>query len=494
MKIKNYLFILLLPMFLLGQNKIENTLNSTSPVKRHSYNDGVPAIEHWYGSDKKLDSIKTFHEDGSKNEIFHFNSNNQKHGNAYQYNRQGELLVTWSFENGKLLSRIDHKLPFYIDSEEVVKKTISYLTELNTRTNFNPTKINDIYRRAILRHKLGNNLLSLQDYKIVEKFTDKIYSDPKKLTSDSSKIKMDINSSKLYDAIANIYGEIEMENSAMHYFCKALKLAPKDTRILYNFANFLQHTKSNDLALVYLNKVLESMPNHAFAHLALAKLYSDKGEYEKAIPHITIAAEREKNIIARSSGYGGRNIKTTRGLIYHKTGETEKGISDLKSELEINKNNSYALKNLGIVYLEQKKYTEACELFQKAKKLEYTKIYDENDLEGLLELACKNTTAIIESEVKSVSATVTSTDSAIAVNRLPAVIPYIYPNPVRDVIHIINLDPTATRYELFDYQSKLVQKGECRESTIEANKLISGFYTLVVYKDQISYSFKIIKE
>ncbi|WPR71342.1 T9SS type A sorting domain-containing protein [Flavobacterium sp. NG2] len=494
MNIKNYLFFLLLPMFMLGQNENSNTLNAINPVKRYNYNDGVTAMEYWYGIDKILDSVKTFHKDGSKNEIFYYNSKNQKHGNAYQYNKQGELLVTWTFENGKLLSRTDHKLPFNKDSEEVIKKAISSLAELNTRTNFNPTKINDIYRRASLRHKLGNNFLSLQDYKIIEAYTDKFYSDPKKIISDSIKIKMDGNSSRLYDAIANIYGTLEMENSAMHYFCKALKLAPKDNRILYNFANFLQHTKSNDLALVYLNKVLEIMPNHAFAQWALAKLYSDRGEYEKAMPHIIIAAEREKNIIERSSGYGGRNIKTTRGLIYHKTGETEKGISDLKAELAIDKNNSYAMKNLGIIYLDQKKYTEACELFQKAKKLEYTKIYDENDLEGLLELACNNPEAIVESEVKSVSATVSSTDSATAANRLPAVIPYIYPNPVQDIIHIIDLDPTATRYELFDYQSKLIQKGECKGSTIEATKLISGFYILKIYKDQITYSFKIIKE
>lgn len=481
-------------MFMLGQNKTENTLNTSNPVKRYSYNDSVPSIEYWYGTDKILDSVKTYHKDGTKKEIFYYNNKGQKHSNGFQFNKQGELLATWTFDNGKLLSRTDHKLPFNKDSEETVKKALSLLTELNTRTNFNPTKINDFYRRAALRHKLGNNFLSLQDYKKVEAFVDKLYKDPKKIISDSAKIKLDISNSKLYDAIANIYGALEMENTAMHYFCKALKLAPKDNRILYNFANFLQHKKSNDLALVYLKKVLDLSPNHAFAQLALAKLYSDRGEYEKAMPHITIAAEREKNIIERSSGYGGRDIKTTRGLIYHKIGESEKGINDLKAELEIDKNNCYAMKNLGIIYLDQERYSEACELFQKAKKLEYTKIYDENDLEELLDAACNNATSVVESEMKSVTATVTTTDSATTMNRLPALIPYIYPNPVQDIIHIIDLDPTATRYELFDYQSKLIQKGECREGTIEATKLVSGFYILIIYKDQISYTFKIIKE
>lgn len=494
MKLKHYLFLLLLPTITICQNSASSKVSNTNLVKRYSYNDGVPAMEYWYGADKILDSVKTYHKGGHLKEIFHYNSKNQKHGKGYQFNGQGEKLVTWTFENGKLLSRIDHKIPFGKDSEEFVKKSLSALTELNTRTNFNPTKINDFYIRAALRHKLGNNFLALQDYKKVETYVDKIYKDPKKIISDSAKIKFDKNNSSLYDAIASIYGALEIENTAMHYYCKALKLAPNDDRIIYNFASFLQKKKSNDLALVYLQKVLTIKPDNPFAHLAIAKLYSDKGEYEKAMPHITIAAENEQTIISRSSGYGGRNVKTTRGLIYHKLGETEKGISDLKTVLEISKTNSYAIKNLGIIYLDQKKYNEACTLFQKAKNLKYIKIYDNNDLDDLIEKACNRASSIVESESKAVSATVNTTNSETTTNRFSALVPYIYPNPVQDIIHIIDLDLTATRYEIYDYQSKLIQNGESRDGTIEATKLISGFYILVVYKDQVSYTFKIIKE
>ena len=477
--------------------------DNTQPVKRYSYKDGVPSIEFWYGTDKILDSTKTFYKNGNKNEIIYYNEKGLKHGYAVQFDDQGEKLVSWFFDNGKLISRNDHKLPFNKNSEEIAKKALEKLTELHAKSNFNPRKVGEFYQRALLRHNLGNVFLALKDYKIVEKIMAKMVTSSEKKLSDSTKVKFDKSNSKLFDAMANIYGALEMENIAMHYFCKAIKLAPKDNRILYNFANFLQHKKSNDLAFVYLNKVINSMPNHSFAHLAMAKLYSDLGEFEKALPHIIIAAEREQNIIKRSSGYGGRDVMTTRGLIYHKLGESEKGVFDLKAALDMDKNNCFAMKNLGIIYLEKKKYAEACELFQKAKELQYVKIYDQNDLEELLIKACNQITTTetvenikkpITTELKSdiLIASKTEDNTETVLTKSPK--RYIFPNPVQNIINISNLSSKSAEYELYDYLSRLVQKGKCVESTIEIDRLISGFYILKIIDNQTPYSFKIIKE
>lgn len=461
--------ILILPFFLWSQ-----TNNTNNTVIRHYYKDKVVSVEVWRGADKIIDSLKTYYSNGKLNEIFYYDDKGHKNSNCFQYNDQGEKLVTWNFSHGKLLSRIDHKLPFNNkETEENAKKHLQLLSELNTRTNYNPININDLYKRGNLRARLGNKTLALDDLKKVEWIINKNAKDTTKVISESVKANREKFKSSLYDLIANIYGSLEMENCTYQYYLKAMAAAPKDNRILYNFANYLQQKKSNDLARYYLEKIVTEQPEHGHARWALAKLYSDIGEYGKGMENINAAFLKEKTIIERSSNYGGRDLKTTRGLLYHKLGESEKGIKDLKEALEMDKNNSYALKNLGIIYLDQKKYNEACDLFEKAKALDYTLVYDENDLDALLKNACNNVQAEITIEKPK---------------------PFIFPNPATTVITIKNYDFKNFDYEFFDFESNSVLRGNTTDTTIGVSRLQPGFYILKIYNNDSPQTFKVIKE
>jgi tetratricopeptide (TPR) repeat protein len=314
--------------------------------------------------------------------------------------------------------------------------------------------------------------LALEDLKKVEYSLDK---DPKNkdlVLADSLEKKKDAFRSKLYDRLASIYASLEMEGFAFNYYHKAIKNAPDDLRILYNFASLLQQRKSNDLARYYLEKIVAIKPETAHARWALARLYSDMGEYEKAMENITIAFKYEKSIIEKTTAYGGRDLRTTRGLIYHKLGESDKGIADLKAALEMDKNNSYAMKNLGIIYLDQHKYKKACELFQKANELNYTLAYDEVDLPSLLESACNN----IQPEVTNIKK------------------PFVYPNPATTIISVENFDAVNFDYEFFSFDSISVLKGKSTDGKIDVSTLSSGFYVLKVLKDDGVQTFKVIKE
>ena len=141
---------------------------------------------------------------------------------------------------------------------------------------------------------------------------NRIDKDNTKKIPDSIKAKTEKFKSNLYDIIANIYGRLEMQNYAFQYYCKAMTSAPKDNRILYNFSNYLQQKKSIDLAHYYLEKIVAEQPLHGHANWGLARLYSDIGEYEKAMKSINIAFLKEKSIIERTSDYGGRDLRTTR--------------------------------------------------------------------------------------------------------------------------------------------------------------------------------------
>ena len=160
-------------------------------------------------------------------------------------------------------------------------------------------------------------------------------------------------------------------------------------------------------------------------------------------------------------------------MLYHKLGEPEKGIKELKDELEMDKNNSYAMKNLGIIYLDQKKYNEACKLFQKAKELDYTLTYDEKDLDALLESACNN----VQHEI------------AIEETK-----PFVFPNPATTVITVKNYDFKNFDYEFFDFESTSVLRGNSPDGAIDVSNLNSGFYILKIFNNNSPQTFKIIKE
>ena len=463
-----YLYpLLFFPALMLAQTNNSNT------IKRYYYKDKVVSLEIWKGTDNKIDSLKTYHYNGKINEVFYFDDKGYRNSNGYQYNEQGEKLVTWNFLHGKLLSRTDHRLPFNKDSEGVVKKMLQSLTVLNKRTNYNPTKIDDFFERGRLRARLGNTILALEDLKKVDNAINKISKNTTKVVSETAKASLEKNKSLLYDLLANIYLNLEMENCASQYYYKAMASAPNDYRILYNFADYLQQKKSNDLARYYLEKIVAEKPEHGHARWGLARLYSDIGEYEKAMTNINLAFIKEKGIIERTTNYGGRDLRTTRGLLYHKLGEPEKGIKELKDELEMDKNNSYAMKNLGIIYLDQKKYNEACKLFQKAKELDYTLTYDEKDLDALLESACNN----VQHEI------------AIEETK-----PFVFPNPATTVIMVKNYDFKNFDYEFFDFESTSVLRGNSPDGAIDVSNLNSGFYILKIFNNNSPQTFKIIKE
>lgn len=458
-------FVLFFPVLLFSQEKNKE---KNEDVSRYFYNDHTVSVEIWYGPDKKPDSTKTFYPNGKLNEIFYYDKG-LKNGESFQYNKQGEKLVAWNYLQGKLVSRTDHKLPFGKDREESVKKALKLLTDINIKTNYNPTSVNDLYNRGVLSISLGNTTLALEDLKKVEYSIDK---DPKnKALSDSLAEKKDVFRSKLYDRLASIYALLDMDSFAYNYYFKAIKNAPDDLRILYNFAALLQDRKAYDLASYYLEKIVAQKPDAADARWALAKLYSDTGEYQKAMDNITIAFKYEKAIIERNTPYAGRNLRTTRGLLYHKLGESNKGIADLKEALKMDKNNSYAMKNLGIIYLDQQKYKKACELFQIANELKYSLVYDETDLPSLLESAC-NSIPLQVTDIKK---------------------PLVSPNPVSTIVSVENFD-LSFDYEVFSFESVSVLKGKSTDGKIDVSTLSSGFYVLKVTAGNSIEIFRLIKE
>ncbi|CAH8290906.1 putative secreted protein (Por secretion system target) [Mariniflexile fucanivorans] len=458
---KNYFLTVfyLIPIFIFSQN-------DKNKVERFFYRDNVLAIEKWYGEDKKLDSLRTYYNSGELNECFYY-VNGYYEGASYRFNKAGEKLTTWIFKEGDLIERIDHILDYNIKTEEKIKNFHDQLIVVNKHIKDSSKSSNAyLYRRANLRYVLGNYTLALDDFKKLEHILLRNAKDNPRLTNSLSKV---------YDCMGGIYSSYEMENEAIHYRYLAIKTEPEDLRLQYNLGGYLYSIKSYTLAKTYLNKVLEKIPNHDFAHRLLAALYTDFEDYENAKYSIDVAFKKEDNLVKLGSGYGDFDVRTLRGFIYHKLGKSEDGIADLEEAINIKKDNTYAHRNLGIIYLELGNYKKACEYLQKAKELGYEKIYDKYDLEDYIHAACNNEPKEMQSQKLSD-------------------LPFIHPNPIKDYVTVNNIDFSNFKYYIYNFESKLVQEGIADYKTIKISNFQSGLYILNIESDGVVHSFKVVKE
>lgn len=447
------------------QSKFTKTQNGNVLKKEIYYDDGVLAREKFYDKNKKLDSVKTYYKSGELDELFYYNKS-RYHGLSIKLNRFGDTITTWEFKNRQLLKRKDNLIISTEKTDKKVRSDLDKLRKLNDLLKQKPNDTKSRYTRARIRRYLGNRILALNDFKKIEtilKKNSKQRNIPEKMWG------------SLYDHLEGIYASYEMENYAIHYRLKALKASPSESRLYHNFGAYLVRLKYYKVGIEFLKKANEMVPNHSFANWIMAIAYSDLEQYDKAMKCVTIAFKNEGNLYKKGQGTAERDLWTTRGLIAHKLGNTKAGIADLEKALMINPDNTFALKNLGIVYLEIGDNQQACTYFNKAKSLEYEKIHDFDDLAMLLKMSCEPMNLAFTSKASLRKK------------------PFAYPNPVENEFYIKNFEFPNFEYQIYDYTSKLVVSGSTHNALINVESLPSGLYILKIEKEGFSADFKIIK-
>lgn len=459
------------------KDSVQNIAKKKSHPKKYYYRDSIVSLKKMYGTDNKIVSIKTYYPTGTKNEIFHFKQGRYQ-GASYKFNRSGEKITTWEFDNGKLLKRIDHKLDFNENDEEKIRSLNDRIIKLNDSIKNNPKSIKLRLQRANIRNLLGNRVLALHDFHTALKNINKLYKNKK------SKPPGELLG-KLYDSMSSIYASYEMDSHTSHFRYLAQKAAPENNIYKYNLGAYLYHIKSYRPAIYYLNKVLKQWKGHAFSHRALAALYTDFEDFERAMYHINMAFPKEQNLIKFGVGTPERDIRTIRGFLHHKLGNSEQGIVDLTKAIKLNKNNSFAYRNLGVIYHDLGYFKLACQYLQKAKDLGYEKTHDRYDLQAYLDNACQK--ADREEELVAES-------KPIKTSRIIDK-PYVYPNPGKDLVRIKNLSFERFTYEIYDYTSKLVLRNSSINGSVIIADLPQGVYILnVLSNDGLIETFRIIKE
>ena len=87
------------------------------------------------------------------------------------------------------------------------------------------------------------------------------------------------------------------------YYCKALELAPVDTRILYNVAEFYYHKGDNAKSFELLKRCVDLDPSHAVAMGLLAMMYKSKRDLTNAERCYLRAMELDENSPIRAYNY-----------------------------------------------------------------------------------------------------------------------------------------------------------------------------------------------
>lgn len=419
-----------------------------------------------------LDSIKTYHIVGGLDERFYFDENSQMNGLCQKFSSDGKLKTTWLFKKGILIKRTDFFKEDNLKNKVKVEENYAIIVKNNELLKSDPNNYGLLYGRAASRTYLEDNVLAEFDFLGFKAHLENLKASPN--AAQFPRLNQDL--AEIYSRLSTIYSRFENDNLSVDYRLKAIQIDPEETRHYFNLGAYLA-TEVHDyrLAIYYLDEVERRFPNHNFAHWVLGYTYLELEQYDKAVENINIAFKNEANLYENGYGTEESDLRTIRGLAYHKLGKTDLGIADLNEALRINEKNSVANKYLGIVYDDLGKSQKACDYFQKARDLGYEKKYFNKELESLIKKACNED----QNRITTIA---------------PKDLPYIAPNPAENKIEVFNYPYANFTYEIYNVQSQKLRQGISNNRTIEVSGLSAGLYILTISNQDKSETFKLIKK
>lgn len=157
----------------------------------------------------------------------------------------------------------------------------------------------------------------------------------------------------------------DIEGSLADYLI-ALDLDSSDLAVRNNIGLTYGELGMNDEAIYHLQKVIQLDSSFEGGLMNLGFLYSEMEEYELALETLNKAIDKFPDMAVAYNN---------RGMVKHHLGHTNEGINDIKHSLKLYEANSYAYRNLAIIYGDTQKMDKACENCLKAIKLGFSTTY-----------------------------------------------------------------------------------------------------------------------
>jgi hypothetical protein len=467
-------------LFAVYSHSVIGQQKSGAFVTKTFFKNGLIAKEYYTGVDEKTDSIKTYHITGGIDERFYFTMNNKLDGVCEKFSSEGKLKTTWLYKNGILVRRTDHLKEFNLKNKKTVDFNYNNIVKTNLKLKSDPNNFELLYCRAASHAYLEDNVLAELDFLTFKSQLENIKA--KEGTNYKAKFPtLDRDLAEIYSRLSLIYSRFENDNLAIDYQLKAIQMDPSEVRHLLNLGSLTSKAQEYRLAIYYLKEVIRKVPNHNFANWALGATYLELQQYQNAVDCINHAFENEANLYVNGYGTSENDLRTIRGLAYHKLGKTDLGIKDLNEALRINKKNSIANKYLGMIYADLGENEKACEYFQKSRELGYEKKYYNKSLESYIKKSCGENGSKISNSKPIISFS-------------PKDLPYIAPNPVENFVEVFNYPYTDFNFDINDVGGRRVSHGKSSNKTIPVSEIPSGLYILVIENEGKQETFKLIKK
>ena len=213
----------------------------------------------------------------------------------------------------------------------------------------------------------GYHLLQLFRYRKIYKeynealalYTDKKYVEASRLFEDF--INWGIYDKKLYKLAisACILGG---QSQSAKDMCNAYeKTYAPDYDDLINIGYLYSQNEEHELALKYYKKSIKVQKNW-YGYNNIGFQLTEMGKYKKAIKFL------DKAIQINNHAYAYNN----RGLAKIKMGNTKEGLEDLEKSRELDVNNAYYYKSMGVYHFDRGEYGIALDFFVQAKNIDTT--------------------------------------------------------------------------------------------------------------------------
>lgn len=290
-----------------------------------------------------------------------------------------------------------------VNSTAVEQKIVEIETELENR-NFDSaiTKIDSLflsYKSPYLWRLKGEAITKFNNRFVVDSIMFKAA-----LACFNEALKMDPEYFQGVHARAFLYFTHQFYPEAINDLSYALKLCEKDeeTILILNLRGIIfLHMRKYEEALDDFRKVLkiDAMYDQTLSSAALT--FSNLGESEKAIKLIKRAivlepediryqvnlgfvylqaeqfqkAEQIFNDLLEKMDQRDPVVLNNRGFVRLKLGEIELALKDFEESIELYPDNSFAFKNLALLYIETNQLEQACEALDQALQLKFAETY-----------------------------------------------------------------------------------------------------------------------
>ncbi len=310
-----------------------------------------------------------------------------------------------SFINGQTLSRealekkienieddlLDNKFDTAIQKIDTLLENhkIAYLYKLkgDAITHFNDRFIIDslVYRKAMDCYnaaiKMEPNYYKALYGRSYLNYTHQLF--PEAINDASVAFKVAKNKEEAIDILnfrALIFTRLQDIENAIQDYKDVLELDPEYDMAYSNlsmlFANKGEHEKAKELQL----KSIELNPTEIRYYNNLSLTYIELGKFNEADSLMTICIEESES--------PDPFFYNNRGYARIKLGKLKIAEQDIKRSITLHPDNSYAYRNLALLYIEKNQKEAICKNLEKAIELNFTVIYGD-EVEKLLQKHCE---------------------------------------------------------------------------------------------------------